>query len=116
MSDITKNSPLIPITAIVLGLSFLGVYAITSIDLFAAAAVIFIISGCTILTMHPFIGPDSKRQKVIESILGIIATCVIYKAVTQIETALWNDSLINLVAAIFILIGCLILSRNLLED
>lgn len=114
---ITIRSIILPLLSILTGIIFLSVdrYMMSSEFLIAAAS-LALITGCSVLSVHPMIGQDSQMRKIFESALGIVSVLGVREATIFFQVSAWDSTQVDYMTAILFMVSLGSLFRSLLED
>lgn len=117
MPTVTIRSILLPITSIAIGIVCLIVngYLMPSEFLIATAS-LALVTGCSVLSVHPMIGRDSQMRKIFESALGILAALGVREATIFFKVSVWNSTQVDYMTAILFMVSLGSLARSLLEE
>lgn len=117
MPPITTRSLLLPIASVAIGMVFLAINEnLLASELLIAAAGLAIITGCSILAVHPFIGDDTQGRKILESILSIVVVFFAKEAIHFFTISEWDSTQVNYMAVILIIVSFLSLTISILGE
>lgn len=113
-TEIDTESITLPILAVVTGFIFLlaNEYFLEK-GSFIAMATIALVLGCTFLAVHPLIGNDTEKRKVIEAILSIIITLVTFSTANFYKIEVWDTDLVSDITAMLCLLSIISLIISL---